>query len=101
MSSHWAGQPLLDALLWNSEEAHICFQMDGMITFWNRAAELLYGFSASEVLGKHISSVQPLCQRPAIEELLRSPLRIESAEPEASERIHKQGMHIPIGCGAR
>ena len=30
------------------------YKPDGTITFWNRASELLYGFSASEVLGRNL-----------------------------------------------
>jgi diguanylate cyclase (GGDEF)-like protein/PAS domain S-box-containing protein len=33
---------------------------------------------------------------PALEDLLQSPLRIESSEAEATERLHKEGLRVPV-----
>ncbi|MEX2238763.1 MAG: PAS domain S-box protein [Dehalococcoidia bacterium] len=44
---------LLDMIL----EAVVATDLDGVITFWNRHAEKLYGWSAAEVVGRKIAQV--------------------------------------------
>ena len=89
-------EPLLEHLLAGSDEALVGFRTDGTIVLWNRAAQDLYGFTEAEVLGKSITQLLPLYELPALEELLQSPLRIESSEAEATERLHKEGLRVPI-----
>jgi diguanylate cyclase (GGDEF)-like protein/PAS domain S-box-containing protein len=86
----------LEHLLTGSDEALVGFRTDGTIVLWNRAAQYLYGFTEAEVLGKSITQLLPLYELPVIEELLQSPLRIESSEAEATERLHKEGVRVPI-----
>jgi diguanylate cyclase (GGDEF)-like protein/PAS domain S-box-containing protein len=87
---------LLEHLLAGSDEALVGFRTDGTIVLWNRAAQDLYGFSEAEVLGKPITQLLPLYELPTLEELLESPLRIDSSEAEVTERLHKEGMRVPI-----
>jgi PAS domain S-box-containing protein len=89
-------EPLLEHLLAGSDEALVGFRTDGTIVLWNRAAQDLYGFSEAEVLGKPITQLLPLYELPTLEELLESPLRIDSSEAEVTERLHKEGMRVPI-----
>ncbi|MGA2301137.1 MAG: PAS domain-containing protein, partial [Candidatus Acidiferrum sp.] len=89
-------EPLLEHLLARSDEALVGFRTDGTIVLWNRAAQDLYGFTEAEVLGKSITQLLPLYELPALEELLGSPQRIESSEAEATERLHKEGVRVPI-----
>ena len=46
-------------LLDTVEQAVIATSNDGTITYWNRHAERLYGWSAAEVLGRNILEVTP------------------------------------------
>jgi diguanylate cyclase (GGDEF)-like protein/PAS domain S-box-containing protein len=89
-------EPLLEHLLAGSEEALVGFRTDGTIVLWNRAAQCLYGFTEAEVLGKSITQLLPLYELPALEELLQCPLRAESCEAEATERLHKEGFRVPV-----
>ncbi len=41
----------------NSTEAILVRDLDGRITYWNRAAEELYGWSAEEAIGRHIAEL--------------------------------------------
>ena len=43
----------------SSDDAIITQSLDGIITSWNKGAEKVYGYSAEEVLGKHISILEP------------------------------------------
>ncbi|MGB9178546.1 MAG: CHASE domain-containing protein [Pyrinomonadaceae bacterium] len=46
-------------LLDTVEQAVIATDLDGNITYWNRFAETLYGYPASEVAGRNITDVTP------------------------------------------
>src|SRR5208283_1505287 len=87
---------LLEHLLAGSDEALVGFQTDGTIVLWNRAAQDLYGYAEPEVMGKSVTQLLPLYELPALEELLQSPLRIDSSEGGATERLHKEGMRVPV-----
>ncbi len=50
-------QALLAAVVESSDDAIGSASLDGIVTSWNPAAERLYGFSAAEVVGKHLSAV--------------------------------------------
>lgn len=41
------------------DQAVIATDLGGIITYWNHAAEGLYGWTASEVLGRHILDAMP------------------------------------------
>ncbi len=43
----------------SSDDAIIGETLEGVVTSWNKGAEKLYGYSADEVLGQHISVITP------------------------------------------
>src|SRR5208337_1541636 len=50
---------LLASIVESSEDAIIGVTLDGTILSWNRGAEKIYGYSAGEVVGKHVSILLP------------------------------------------
>ncbi|MBI2022653.1 PAS domain S-box protein [Candidatus Daviesbacteria bacterium] len=53
------GLEQLAAIVETSDDAILTVDLKGFITSWNPGAENLYGYSARESIGKHISSIIP------------------------------------------
>ena len=55
-----AGQEIRKLILDSALDAIICMEPDGQVTFWNRQAEKLFGWSSSEMNGKdHADYIVP------------------------------------------
>lgn len=52
-------QILFKLIIGSSDDAIISKDLEGNIISWNRGAETIFGYTATEVLGKHISIVIP------------------------------------------
>jgi PAS domain S-box-containing protein len=87
---------LLAAIVDSSDDAIISKTLDGIVTSWNAGAERLFGYTAKEAVGQHISFIMPLDRRSeetAILQRLRSGERIEHFE---TVRARKDGTLIDI-----
>ncbi len=54
--------------------AVIAHDLDGVVTSWNKGAERLYGYTAAEALGRHITFILPPELHASVHELIREPL---------------------------
>jgi PAS domain S-box-containing protein len=86
----------LAAIVESSDDAILGKTLDGMITTWNRAAERLYGYSAEETVGQHISMLIPPDRSDEIREILRKVRRGENIEHLETVRVAKDGRHLDI-----
>ncbi len=80
----------------SSNDAIITKALDGTITGWNRAAERLYGFSATEAVGNHIDIIVPPDRRAEVREILDRIARGEEIEHYETLRLHKDGREVHV-----
>ena len=86
----------LAAIIDSSDDAILSKTLEGVITSWNRAAEQLYGYSAEEIVGRHISTLVPPDRPGEVEDILERLRRGEAVSHFQTERIHKDGTRIPV-----
>jgi two-component system CheB/CheR fusion protein len=61
----------LSAIVDSSADAIISFDLEGLVTTWNSAAERLYGYRADEMIGRSIMELVPGSERDAIVVMMR------------------------------
>jgi PAS domain-containing protein len=79
----------LASIVEHSGDAIIGKSLDGTIQSWNDAAERVFGYTAAEAVGRHISLVIPPDRRPEEEQIittLAAGQRIDPFETSASAR---------------
>ena len=62
-------QAFLAAIVENSEDSIIACTPEGTVRAFNRGAEVIFGYSANEVIGQHMSMFVPQDRLPALEKL--------------------------------
>ena len=80
----------------SSDDAIIGEDLNGTIMSWNRGAEKIYGYSASEMVGKSILNLAPASDHKKISELIK---RVKSGKKVVryeAQRIKKDGTKIDI-----
>ena len=86
----------LAAIVESSEDAILAKTLDGIITSWNRAAERLYGYSPSEVVGKPVSLLMPEDVRDDLRLIMERVRRGEPTEHFETIRRRKDGTLIDV-----
>jgi len=87
---------LLASIVESSNDAIIGKSLDGFIQSWNAAAERLFGYTAEQAIGQHISLVIPLdliAEEARIIASLKAGQRIEHYE---TERVRSDGQRISV-----
>lgn len=92
-----AQQALLAAIVQSSHDAIISKDKNGIVISWNPAAEELYGYTAEEAIGRHISFIVPAEQRASELENIMARLRsFEETQRMETERLTKRGERIEV-----
>jgi PAS domain S-box-containing protein len=86
----------LAAIVDSSEDAIISKELNGIIESWNRAAERLFGYQASEVIGKSILVIIPPDRHDEELGILERVRRGESIKPYETVRMRKDGSLLDI-----
>ncbi len=79
-----------------SHDAVYSKDLQGVVTTWNPAAERLYGYSAEEAVGRHVSFLLPEETRHEAEEILAVVRRGEHLEMHEARRLRKDGTPIDV-----
>jgi two-component system sensor kinase FixL len=86
----------LAAIVESSSEAIIGNTLDGTIITWNRGAEKLFGYSAKEAIGRHLTIVVPADRANEVPLLLETIGRGDSATLADTVRLNKDGSQIDV-----
>ncbi|HVD86771.1 MAG TPA: SpoIIE family protein phosphatase [Solirubrobacterales bacterium] len=79
-----------------TQDAVLSKDLEGIVTTWNPAAERLYGYSAEEALGRHISFLVPPDHKDEEKVILDRVKRGERLETYETERIRADGARIAV-----
>jgi PAS domain S-box-containing protein len=87
---------LLASIVESSDDAIISKSLDGVIQSWNAAAERLFGFTAEQAVGRHISLVIPPERLVEEEQIIASLKAGERIEHYETERVRSDGRRIMV-----
>ncbi|MFN3242783.1 MAG: diguanylate cyclase [Planctomycetota bacterium] len=86
----------LAAIISASSDAIVSKDLDGHITSWNDGATRLYGLTADEMVGKHVTALVPDDLHQQAIDYTRRVRNGERIAPFTTERLHKHGYRIPV-----
>src|SRR4029434_7659099 len=86
----------LAAIVESSDDIIISKTLDGIITSWNKGAERVLGYTADEVIGKHVSMLIPPEHAEDMEKILSSIRRGERIDHYTSTRRRKDGTIVDV-----
>ena len=87
---------LLASIVESSNDAIIGKNLDGIIQSWNAAAEQLFGYTAEEAVGQHISLVIPSERLVEEDEIIASLKQGKRIEHYETERVRRDGQRITV-----
>ena len=87
---------LLAAIVDSCDDAILSKTLDGRILSWNAAAERLYGYSAEEVLGRHISLIVPPDRLAELDDMMEAVRRGEPVERLETVRRRRDGFRVGV-----
>ena len=86
----------LAAIVESSDDAIVSKNLDGTVTSWNRSAERLFGYTATEMIGRPISLLIPREREHEGPQILERIKRGERVEHFETFRLRKDGVLVPI-----
>jgi two-component system sensor histidine kinase/response regulator len=86
----------ISTVLDGSDDAISTCSLDGVLLSWNRGAEKLYGYTAQEAIGQHVSMLLPAEERGADQANWKRTLNGEHVGPFESVRITKDGRNVVV-----
>jgi len=87
---------LLAAIVGSSDDAIVSKRLDGIINSWNKAAERMFGYTAEEAVGQHITLIIPPDRRGEETQILQRLRRGERIDHFETLRRRKDGTLLDI-----
>ncbi|HKT68963.1 MAG TPA: PAS domain S-box protein [Terriglobales bacterium] len=86
----------LAAIVESSDDAILSKNLDGIIHSWNKGAKRIYGYSAAEMIGRHVSSLVPPGYPDDTPEIMRRLRLGERIEHYETRRQAKNGAVLTV-----
>uniref|UniRef100_C6E954 histidine kinase n=1 Tax=Geobacter sp. (strain M21) TaxID=443144 RepID=C6E954_GEOSM len=86
----------LAAIVDSSDDAIVSKSLEGIVASWNHGAEKLYGYSAAEAIGRHISFLVPPERLDELRQITEKILQGDRIKNLETVRLHKDGREIPV-----
>jgi PAS domain S-box-containing protein len=86
----------LSAIVESSDDVIVSKDLNGIITSWNKGAEQTLGYTADEMIGKHVSMLMPLECKEDTEKILGCIRRGEKVDHYQTKRQRKDGTIIDM-----
>ena len=87
---------LFAAIVEHSDAAIISKNIDGQVLSWNHAAEVIFGWTAEEMIGQPLRRIIPADRQDEEDHILDLIKRGESATRIETVRLRKDGSEVPI-----
>jgi PAS domain S-box-containing protein len=87
---------LLASIVQSSQDAIVSKDLNGVVTSWNPAAEKIFGYSATEMIGRSITRIIPTERLDEETRILESIKRGQRIEHFETVRRRKDGTLVPI-----
>ena len=79
-----------------SHDALFGITLDGIVETWNPAAERLFGYSSSEIIGQHVRILAQPDRHEEQRDLIRRAHKNETVGPYDARRLHKNGSLVDV-----
>jgi PAS domain S-box-containing protein len=86
----------LASLIESCDDAIIGKSLDGTVVSWNNGAERLYGYAASEMIGRPLALLVPSYRPQELPEILEKVKRGERVESLETVRLRKDGTPVEV-----
>jgi PAS domain S-box-containing protein len=86
----------LAALVESSQDAILAKTLDGYITYWNAAAQRLYGYTAEQAIGRHVSMLAPSELQDDVSALMEVLRHGEKVEHFETLRVTRSGAMLDV-----
>jgi PAS domain S-box-containing protein len=87
---------LLAAIVDSSDDAIVSKTLEGIVTSWNHGAEKMFGYSAAEAIGQHITFIIPPERRSEEDDVIAHIRRGEKVDHFETVRQAKDGQEVEI-----
>ena len=91
----------LATIVESSDDAILSKTLDGRILSWNAGAELMYGYSANEMIGQPVSKLEPADKKGEVSDIIERIIGGEHVDHFETERVAKDGRQIYVSLNFR
>jgi PAS domain S-box-containing protein len=99
--AHPVTEALLASIIESSQDAIFSKDREARITSWNPAAERMYGYTAEEAIGQHISMLIPEHRAGEERKILDRVLAGEHVQHYESDRVRRDGDLVRVRSPSR